>query len=94
MNKIVTKIFSLLLAFTFIFNIFSTTVYASSNNDIGVDVKNESYYKNKVSQNKYVQERVKDLENENFHIDKNIKSIEDVDFIYYYNNDKSMLVIV
>lgn len=96
MHKYIYKIFSLILTFTFISCAFTDSVLASPNNNVEVDIetKNADYFENKIIQNVYFREKVSMLEEKGFKFDKNIKSIKDVDFIYYYNDDKSVVGLI
>lgn len=96
MKRIFKKVVTLTLVFSFVSNLFLTQSFAAQNNadDLKVELNNELYYDDLINKNKELKTKVEELESNNIRVDHNIKTIGDVDFIYYSNDDESITGLI
>ncbi|WP_425538666.1 hypothetical protein [Microaceticoccus formicicus] len=94
MKKTITIKIALVMLLIICFNIVTTSVNASEVDDLIVEIKDQDYYNNLISNNEDLKNRIKELEHHNFMIDHNVMNIKGVDFIYYTNDDNSTVGLI
>lgn len=96
MKKILKKLASLALVFSFISTLLIRPVYASQNIDseLSVEFKDENYYNELINKNEDLKRKIDDLESNNIIVDHTVRSVKDVDFLYYSNSDESITGLI
>ncbi|MBM0046256.1 hypothetical protein ACKRLN_07390 [Anaerococcus sp. DFU013_CI05] len=91
MNKTSKKIISMFLTLALCLPIFSNVAYASESKEVKNEVvlHKETYLSELTNESDFLNNKIKELEKNDFIIDPNVRSIKDLDFIYYHNKDES-----
>ena len=96
MKKILKKLVSLALVFSFISTLLVSPVFASQNIDseLTVESKDENYYNELINKNGDLKRKINDLESNNIIVDHTVRSVKGVDFLYYSNSDESITGLI
>ena len=91
MNKTSKKIISMFLTLILCLPIFSNIAYASKSKEVKNEVvlHKETYLSELINESDFLNNKIKELEKNDFIIDPKVRSIKDLDFIYYHSKDES-----